>query len=172
MEIVAFYSFAFFAVVSALFILFTKSLMHAAFALFFTFLAVSALYILAGADFLGIAQIMIYVGGILVLIIFGIMLTRPAKSKASTASNRIEVSSVNRLWGGLAAGGLFLILWSVVRNADFALSGEVNVINSTLKVLGVELMTSHLLPFEMAAVLLLVVLIGASYLALNRKSSL
>ncbi len=171
MEIAAFYAFATVAVASALFILFSRSLMHAAFALFFTLVAVSALYILSGSDFLGIAQIMIYVGGILILIIFGIMLTRPARAGNSVSSNRIEVGASNRFLGGLAAAGLLALLLLVVLSTRFVLSGEVREMHSTLRSLGMELMTRHLLPFEMAAVLLLVVLIGASYLALNRKSS-
>ena len=54
----------------------------AAFALFLAFLGVAALYVLAGADFLGVTQIMIYVGGILVLLIFGIMLTQKSDKSA------------------------------------------------------------------------------------------
>lgn len=171
MEIAAFYLFATLAITSALFILISKSLMHAAFALFFAFISVAALYILAGADFLGIAQLMIYIGGILVLIIFGIMLTRPANGADPTESNRIEVLQTNRFLGLLAAVALFLLIVPVIITSDFALSGDVNTMRSTLQGLGIELMTGHLLPFEMAAVILLVALLGASYLALNRKSS-
>jgi NADH:ubiquinone oxidoreductase subunit 6 (subunit J) len=54
-------------------------------------------------------------------------------------------------------------------SSDFKMAGEEMSTKSTIKTIGVELMTSHLLPFEIAAILLLVALIGAAYLALNRN---
>ena len=170
MESAAFYSFSTLAIVSALFILFTKNLIYAAFGLFLTFLGVAALYVLAGADFLAVTQIMVYVGGILVLLIFGIMLTQKAnKETESTTANRIEVPITRVAWGFLVGSGLFLFLGYVILSARFRMTGDIISSKSTIKTIGVELMTSHLLPFEIAAILLLVALIGAAYLALNRN---
>jgi len=170
MEAAAFYSFSILAIVSALFILFSKNLIYGAFALFLTFLGVAALYVLAGADFLAVTQIMVYVGGILVLMIFGIMLTQKAnKDAVSTTPNRVEVLPSRELWGFITGTGLFVFLGYIILDSQFEMTGEIISSKSTIRTIGVELMTSHLLPFEIAAILLLVALIGAAYLALNRN---
>jgi NADH-quinone oxidoreductase subunit J len=170
MEIAAFYIFSGIAIFSALFILFSKNLIYAAFALFLTFLGVAALYVLAGADFLAVTQIMVYVGGILVLLIFGIMLTQKTDREAvSSTPNQVIVSITRQFSGFLVGVGLFGFLTYIIVTSNFKMTGETNVSRSTLKTIGVELMTSHLLPFEIAAILLLVALIGAAYLALNRN---
>jgi NADH:ubiquinone oxidoreductase subunit 6 (subunit J) len=170
MEAAAFYSFSVLAVLAALFILFSKNLIHAAFALFLTFLGVAALFVLAGADFLGVSQIMIYVGGILVLLIFGIMLTQQtAKDGDSSRHNKVEVFTKREIWGSLVGIGMFAVCVRIIFSSDLKLKGDAMISKSTIKTIGVELMTSHLLPFEIAAVLLLVALVGAAYLALNRN---
>ena len=170
MEIAAFYAFSGLAIVSALFILFSKNLIYAAFALFLTFLGVAALYVLAGADFLAVTQIMVYVGGILVLLIFGIMLTQKTDREAvSSTPNRVMVSITRQFSGFVVGAGLFGFLSYIIATSNFKMTGDTNTSRSTLKTIGVELMTSHLLPFEIAAILLLVALIGAAYLALNRN---
>jgi NADH:ubiquinone oxidoreductase subunit 6 (subunit J) len=172
MEHVAFYSFSALAIGSALFILLTRNLMYAAFGLFLALLGVAALYVLAGADFLAITQLLVYVGGILVLLIFGIMLTRPAGERPdSSKPNRVEVVNHRRGWGVLVAGVLFGVLGYVALTGTFALNGPTLNSQSTIRTMGVELMTSHLLPFEIAGVLLLVALVGAAYLAVNRNPS-
>jgi NADH-quinone oxidoreductase subunit J len=166
----AFYGFAALAIISALFILFSKNLIYAAFSLFLTFLGISALYVLAGADFLAVTQIMVYVGGVLVLLIFGIMLTQKKDRNAvSSTSNRVYVPGGRSVWGFFTGTGLFIFLGYVILSANFKMNGDINTSKSTVRTIGVELMTSHLLPFEIAAILLLVALVGAAYLALNRN---
>ncbi|MCF2489727.1 NADH-quinone oxidoreductase subunit J [Dyadobacter sp. CY347] len=169
MELAAFYGFSLLAIVAALFILFSKNLIYGAFALFLAFLGVAALYILAGADFLGVTQIMIYVGGILVLLIFGIMLTQKKKNDDSQHHNRVEILLSREVWGFLLGVGIFVALFKIISSANFKMIGDSISSRSTIKTIGVELMTSHLLPFEIAAILLLVALVGAAYLAMNRN---
>ncbi len=170
MELAAFYLFAALAVGSGVFILLTRNLMYAAFALFLALLGVAALFVLAGADFLGVAQLMVYVGGILVLLIFGIMLTRTTdRTESAQTPNRVVVALGRQIWGIGVGLGLFGVLFSVIAQARFVLNGDTLNSRSTIRTLGVELMTSHLLPFEIAGILLLVALVGAAYLALNRN---
>jgi NADH:ubiquinone oxidoreductase subunit 6 (subunit J) len=172
LELAVFYSFAALAVGSGLFILLTRNLMYAAFALFMALLGVAALFVLAGADFLAITQLLVYVGGILVLLIFGIMLTRTAgEDNTSQTPNRILIKLGRSFWGIGLSVVLFLLLLGVLVNANFRLNGPALNSRSTIRTLGVELMTSHLLPFEIAGILLLVALVGAAYLALNRNPS-
>ncbi|ODS83812.1 MAG: NADH-quinone oxidoreductase subunit J [Cytophagaceae bacterium SCN 52-12] len=168
MELIAFYFFAGLAVVSALFILFTRNLMYAAFGLFLTFMSVAALYVFAMADFLAVSQIMIYVGGVLVLLVFGIMLTHQHKAGQSTQANYVEVENGGMPFRIIVSVAFFLLLIKVITGADFKLAGSYVEQKSTLQQLGIHLMTSHLLPFEIIAVLLLAVLLGAGYMAFNR----
>src|SRR5512135_1384211 len=72
---ILFFIFAFITVVSGFIVVFSKSIIYAAFSLLFTFFGVAGLYVLLQADFLAVTQILIYVGGILVLLLFGVMLT-------------------------------------------------------------------------------------------------
>ena len=170
MELVVFYSFAGLSVLSALFILFSKNLIYSAFALFIAFLGVSAMYVFAGADFLAVTQIMIYVGGILVLLMFGIMLTQKTAHKTtSTSPNQVLVLMKREFWGFLTGVGLFTFLTYVIVGANFSLVDHQTTNKSTIPQIGFELMTSYLLPFELAAILLLMALVGAAYLALNRN---
>lgn len=169
-ELIVFYVFAALALGSGVFILLTRNLMYAAFALFLALLGVAALFVLAGADFLAVAQLMVYVGGILVLLIFGIMLTRTADPEATSETpNRVLVALGNRFWGVVVSVGLFVVLFLVIVQANFALVGDTLNSRSTIRTLGVELMTTHLLPFEIAGILLLIALVGAAYLAMNRN---
>ena len=169
-EGVLFYGFSLLTVTSALFILFSKNLIYCAFALFVTFLGIAALYVFAGADFLAVTQIMVYVGGILILLIFGIMLTQKTdRHSLSSTPNRVAVLMKREIWGISIGVSLFGFLCYVIYSANFIMDGATNSSRSTVRTIGVELMTSHLLPFEMVAILLLVALIGAAYLALNRN---
>ncbi|NJO01957.1 MAG: hypothetical protein HC880_09915 [Bacteroidia bacterium] len=65
--------------ISALLMLLLRNVLYNAFCLLMVFLGVAALYVLAGADFLAITQIVVYVGGVLILLLFGIMLTKRAE---------------------------------------------------------------------------------------------
>ncbi len=72
---IVFYAFATITVASAAVVVFSRNLIYSAFGLLFTFFGVAVLYVYLGADFLAAAQMVIYVGGILVLLLFGVMLT-------------------------------------------------------------------------------------------------
>jgi len=161
------YTFAALIVLSVLYICFTKHLLRAVFALMLTFLAVSALYVLAGADFLAIAQIMIYVGGVLVLLVFGVMLTnRSADAKAILVGH-------TRTWlGGLLSVALFILFFTMILRLQATpiawLQKAPMIQASTLEPLGMGLLTYYLLPLELAAVLLMVALIGAAFVAARK----
>jgi len=160
---IAFYVFAALTVFSALALLWARQVLYSAFALLLTFLGIAGLYVLAGADFVAVTQIMIYVGGILVLLIFGIMLTnRPANGPPLS-------ERVNRLAGILAAGGLFAVFLIVFLKANLlALPQAAANQPSSIPAIGIGLMTDFLLPFEIAGILLMVALMGAAFIA-SRK---
>ncbi|MBO9638746.1 MAG: NADH-quinone oxidoreductase subunit J [Siphonobacter aquaeclarae] len=154
---------------SAVFVLVSRNVLYSAFGLMVTFLGMSALYVFAGADFLAITQIMVYVGGILVLLVFGVMLTRKKESKSTGLPSRILTGHRRTFWGVLVAGALFAVLSTVLSRARFQRveAGHYEPIarKTTIHDLGTGLMTDYVFPFELAGILLLIALIGAAYLA-------
>ncbi|MBD2751836.1 NADH-quinone oxidoreductase subunit J family protein [Spirosoma validum] len=173
----AFYIFSALALAGALAVLLTRNVLYAAFFLLLTLLGVAGLFVLASADFLAIAQIMIYVGGVLVLVIFGIMLTHKAEVPANTNSQQPNrVASLNRsgarsglFWGILLAGSLCTALFSLLIRANFALLNQPVGWQSTINTIGKQLMTEYVVPFEIAGILLLASLVGATYLAASHR---
>lgn len=145
-------------VVSAAWVVLSQNLIYSAVSLLFTFIGIAGLYVFMMADFIAATQVVIYVGGILVLIIFGIMLTH------RITHVRISHKSVQR---GIGALGAILILMGLVK---MIITSPWRVIHSpdpvgTTAGIGKLLMIDYLLPFEVASVLLLAALIGAARLA-------
>ncbi|MFW5762564.1 MAG: NADH-quinone oxidoreductase subunit J [Cyclobacteriaceae bacterium] len=170
LETIVFYLFAAIIVVSALLILFTRNVLYAAFLLIFTFMGIAALYVFAGADFLAITQILVYVGGILVLLIFGIMLSH------RLAGQPVLSGQHNLFAGVILAVAVFLLVLQVVlrgtfffQQPNFSPENLEPANNSTIKLLGFQLMTNFVFPFEVVAIILLVALIGAAFLARKQE---
>ncbi len=169
----AFYGFSALTLLGALAVLLTRNVMYAAFFLLLTLLGVAGLFVLASADFLAVAQIMIYVGGVLVLVIFGVMLTHKPDARANANSqtpNRIPALNRAATFGGwlpalLVAGGLFAAFYSLVARSSFTLLTRPVGWESTVSTVGRQLMTEYIVPFEIIGILLLAALVGATYLA-------
>lgn len=156
---IIFYVFAAITIISAFVVVFTKNIMYAAFSLLFTFIGVAALYVLLHADFLAVTQILIYVGGILVLLLFGVMLTNNVVSvdiKTGTLNTIPALVAAAVMAGSLAA--VFYMTWSTVVEPATAPT-------ATTRAIGELLMTGYALPFEVASVVLLAALIGAALMA-------
>jgi NADH-quinone oxidoreductase subunit J len=151
-----FFVFALITVVSAFVVVFSRNILYAAFALLFTFFGVAGLYVLLQADFLAVAQILIYVGGILVLLLFGVMLTNKVISVdiKTRSMQTVPALLVTVVVGGVIAG-LFMYTW---RGA----AAPAPDMPTTTVAIGDLLMTTYLLPFEVASVVLLVALVGAA----------
>lgn len=160
-----FFFFALITVGSGAFVAFTKNVVYAAFALLFTFFGVAGLYVLLNADFLAVTQLLVYVGGILVLILFGVMLTNKTVSVDITTGTMKFIPALiltSALLGTLA--GFF-----TVTDWFFSGSGGEITATSTAPDIGVALITTHALPFEVASVILLVALVGAAMIARKDK---
>lgn len=152
-------------VFSAAATVFSKNIIYSAFSLILTFVGVAGLYVLLSADFLAVTQIMVYVGGILLLLLFGVMLT-----------NRITMMSlktdVNNVWPSLVISGsvltaLLYIIWVV---GDWA-TGDIHW-DSSVEKIGALAITQYVLPMELVAIVLLIAVIGASYIARKDKERL
>jgi NADH:ubiquinone oxidoreductase subunit 6 (subunit J) len=160
MEIVKnifFWFFVAMTVISAIVVVFHRRIIYSAFALLFTFFGVAALYIFLAADFLAASQVLIYVGGILTLIIFGVFLTtRITTLDIPDQTHQRYLALIPLL---LLGAGILIIILKTPWNA-FTLTPQ-----PTTRPLGQLLLTSYLLPFELASILLLAALVGAMRLA-------
>jgi NADH-quinone oxidoreductase subunit J len=159
---IGFYGFALIILASAVVVVFSRNVMYAAFALLFTFFGVAGFYVLLRADFLAVTQILIYVGGILVLMLFGVMLTNKVINvdiKTGTLQTAPAAILVAILAGSLA--GVFYSTWGSV-------DAPAPAATTTATGIGELLMTGYLLPFEISSVVLLVALIGSAMIARKR----
>lgn len=152
--------------------LWSNNVLYAAFSLLLTFFGIAALYVLVGADFIAITQLLVYVGGILVLLLFGVMLTNQNGNKEN-GKNDIIGTNTNRFIGFAVALGLFSLLFYAFAKTNF-IDIQSNLFESiesfsTTQNIGVLLMTDFVLPFEVSGVLLMATLIGAAYLSGKTK---
>ena len=152
-----FYLLATVVVISAAGVALAPNILYSAFALLGTLGGVAGLYMYLGADFVGIAQLLIYIGGILVLILFAVLLT-----------NRIGEMNITNLSAGLMIGapaaiaviGLLVKMalsthWPVTETASAPTTARI----------GDAFLKEYLMPFEIASLVLLMALVGAMVIA-------
>jgi NADH-quinone oxidoreductase subunit J len=162
-EAAVFWAFAIVTVGSAAVVVLSRTLIYSAFALLFTFFGVAGLYVLLGADFLAATQVLIYVGGILVLLLFGVMLTH----KIYDLDLKTETTQLAP--GFIVAAGLFVILVATGLRTQWL--GVPRTPHPTTAEIGRLFLGQYLLPFEVASVLLLVALIGAAMIVRRRRDA-
>jgi NADH-quinone oxidoreductase subunit J len=155
---VIFYLFAAITLLSAFFVVTSRNIVHAAFYLLFTFFGVTGIYVLLGADFVAIVQLIVYVGGILILLIFGVMIT----NKITQVD--IKTGTVHTLPAAIGVGLFTGIVGAVILNTQWAIVDSPMPV-ATLSTLGEMLLTEYVLIFELLGILLLVALIGAASMA-------
>jgi len=165
-----FYFLASIAAASAVCVVVTRNLVRSAVGLLFTLLSIAVLYFLLGAEFLGAVQLMVYVGGTMVLVIFGIMMT----NTGPTGGERVK--RIEWILGIGLAAGLFIALVAASLNlVKPAASAEAlpGIQPIGLSFLGIAEpgQRSYLLPFEIVSVHLLVVLVAAAYLARGKRKA-
>lgn len=152
--IVVFYLLAAFTAASALGVALSHNIVYSAFALMGALLGTAGIFVLLGADFLGLVQLLVYVGGILVLGLFAIMLTH------RIADVQVSNRSVGRGAAGVLVGAVFVGLVRTALRAEWP-AREVGVLEPTTYGVGNAFLTDFILPFEVASLVLLVALIGA-----------
>ena len=143
----------------------SRNLVHSAVYLFFSLFLIAGLYILLYADFIAAVQVIVYVGGILVLIIFGVMLTNKIDKPV------IESDSSNKIIGALISGFIFSILSIIVIQTKWPVLANNTEGPSTVELIGRLILGKYLLPFELISILLLAALIGAALLARKKAVS-
>jgi len=141
---------------------FHPNILYAGISLFGSFFGVAGLYVLLAADFLAATQVLIYVGGILILILFAIMLSKNIY-KAKFADNK-QKYLLPTILGGIA----LLFILKLIFSTPWNLTLVDELPPPTAINIGNLLLTDYLLPFELASVLLLAALIGAMVLARSK----
>ena len=155
---IVFWLLATFTIISASFVVLNNQLLYSAIALLFSLFGVAGLYIFLWADFIAGIQLIVYIGGINVLIIFGIMLTNKISSVRLSQTNVQQgVGAVVALW--------FMILISLVISKTPWLLIDSSEPSGTVGAIGTLLLSKYLLPFEAISLLLLGALIGAALLS-------
>lgn len=151
--------FAVIIVVPVLFMLFTSNIIRAAFAFAMALLGMAGLYVLLNAELMAVVQIMIYAGGVIVLLLFGVMLTKRKKTEGVFTKHRDVALGV----------GLVMVLFSLlvgwIGQSGLEWKESEPITQNQVTEIGILFLTDHLISFEIVAFLLLVVLVGAALLA-------
>jgi len=140
-----------------------RSVVRSAFALLGTFGGTAGLFLLLGSYFLAVSQILIYVGAILALILFGVMLTPPDLTERK----------IPRVAAGFVAvgAGVAFVAAKVAMTVKWVQAAELAPPTSATREIGVGFVAAdeYMIPFELAAVVLTVALVAAVYVARRRK---
>lgn len=155
-----FYLICLVTVVSAGMVALSRNIIYSAFSLLGTLMGVAGIYVFLGADYVAAVQVLIYVGGILVLILFAVMLTH------RIADVEITNRAVGRIPALLVIGVFIVLLIQTIRETPWVKAKEPVHAATTAKI-GDAFLYDYLLPFELASLVLLGALIGA--LVLSRK---
>lgn len=144
----------------ALGVVLLSNIVYSAFLLALVFISMAGLYILLNAAFVAAAQILVYVGAVNVLILFGIMLV----------NKRQDFTKVPKAWISQASTaavcvGLFALLSTMVLTTPWAISAVTPIGDGAIVVIGKHFFTDFLLPFELVSVLLLIAMVGAIVIA-------
>ena len=156
---IVFWVFAVGMTFAALRVVTARNVVHAALYLVGTLLGAAAMYVLLFAEFVAWAQVLVYVGAIVVLMLFGLMLTRADIGKGNFDNNQ-------RLLAAVCAAALFgvtsWVIYDAFEGQEISLARTQGVSTETV---GEVIFSAHVLPFEAVSVLLLAALVGAVVIA-------
>lgn len=155
---IIFYLFALVTVISAFFVVTNRNIVYSAFFLLFTFFGVAGIYVLLGADFVAVVQLIVYVGGILILLLFGVMLTN------KITQVEIKTGTINILPASIGVGLLGGMLLAVMLDSNWK-TFPLDKPLPTTEALGTLLFNEYVLIFELLGIILLIALIGAASVA-------
>ena len=175
---ILFYLSAFMTVVGAVLVVFERNLMHACVFLLTSLLGVAGLYLTLGAEFVAGTQLVVYVGGVVILMLFAVMLTGGGLEEVKKGVINFElVPSMGNLatyvWGLLTAILFMLIGVDILRSVFSTGLVKENPVTftNTVEEIGTKLLTDHVLMFEMSSVLLVGALIGAAIISRPTRSN-
>ena len=174
-DLILFFTSAIMTVLGAILVITTKDLMHACVYLLVSFLGLAGLYLTLGADFVAAIQLVVYVGGVVILMVFAVMLTGGPHAQKQNKFGMVKTAlmgnvrtyTIGGLTGALVLMMIVKLYSSVFRNYQ---PGELPEYLPTVEKIGKTLITDHILAFEISSVLLLGALIGAAIIARPRKN--
>jgi NADH:ubiquinone oxidoreductase subunit 6 (subunit J) len=151
---IVFYILAVIIIASALKMVVSTNLVHSALFMVLAFIGVAGIFITLYADYLALVQILVYVGAISVLLVFGVMMTKRGDIKESNLFNKYKIPAV------VVCFAIFTVITYFVFHTDFIHTGN-DLQQGSISSIANLLFNDYLIPFEIAGVLLLVALVGA-----------
>jgi NADH:ubiquinone oxidoreductase subunit 6 (subunit J) len=152
-------------VAAALAVVLLRNIFHAALALAAALILIAGIYLALQAEFLGIVQVLIYVGAVMTLVIFTIMLTHGLEDKSISQQNTLSLPAM------AGAIVLFGLLWKLIQNVPWPVKESTLSARVSISNLASALMGPYVFPFEFISVVLLVALVGAIVIAKKEKPS-
>ena len=143
---------------SALAVVLSKNLFHAVLWLALALTGTAGVFILLNAEFLAAVQLLLYAGGIITIVVFAIVVTERLVGERLSQTNRSIVS------GALMAGALLWVIVSTLMEGDLP-STPLPQVSDLTRVMGEQVLTTFVLPFELLALLMLAAMLGAIYFA-------
>ncbi|MBT7611512.1 MAG: NADH-quinone oxidoreductase subunit J [Bacteriovoracaceae bacterium] len=161
------------AIGGALSVVVSTNLMHSCIYLLMSLIGVSGLYVTLSADFLAATQLVVYVGGVVILMLFAIMLTAGSDNKTVNRFGIVKIPPMGNLktyiMSLLTAGVMGCSVLKMIMNINQTTKlGELPPYSTTVEQIGTLLVTDHVLAFEISSVLLLGALVGAAVIARPR----
>ncbi len=175
-HVIFFYFFSLIAIVSSLMVVVSKNTVHSVFFLILDFISISCLFIMIGAEFLGMMMLIVYVGAVAVLFLFVVMMLNVTQQKNQWFS--AKVSSVHIPLGLLFSVIIFFELIIVVGGWKYKpdLSNSANIETSSeisnTHLIGSVLYTDYIHLFQLSGMILLVAMIGAIVLTFRKRSGI
>lgn len=136
----------------------TRKIVHSALFLVVVFAGIAGIYVLLAAEFVAGVQVLIYVGAVTVLVLFAIMLTHGPATPFSNPANRQWPLAL------LVSAALFAVFVAAFESSAWPVSSAPSPA-STVGVIGLQLLTTYVVPFELVSLLLLAAMIGAVVIA-------
>ena len=171
-----FYIFSFIAIVSAIMLTVSKNTVHSVFFLILDFISISCLFIMIGAEFLGMIMLIVYVGAVAVLFLFVVMMLNVAqqKNKWFSARKRNSHIPIGLLVSLIVFFELIIVIggWKYKTNVQDSISLNISSELSNTHSLGNVIYTDYILLFQLSGMILLVAMIGAIVLTFRHRSGL
>ena len=171
---IVFYIFSFIAIISAIMVTVSRNTVHSVFFLILDFISISCLFIMIGAEFLGMIMLIVYVGAVAVLFLFVVMMLNVAQQKnewfnASESSSHIPIGLLVSL---VIFFELIIVIggWKYKPEALDSISLNVDTNITNTQSLGNVIYTDYILLFQLSGMILLVAMIGAIVLTFRQRS--
>ncbi|MEW5819287.1 MAG: NADH-quinone oxidoreductase subunit J [Cyanobacteriota bacterium] len=162
---ISFYILAFLSLLGAMGVVFNKKIVNSGLMLLLCFLSIAGLFLLLNADFVAMAQILVYSVGIAIIVIFAIMLTNPNSTQADIFKRPRSIISLISCFFLMILMFMAIFADPFIRMLPSGLTTQRLIEAGTSGIIGKALFTVYVLPFEIISILLLVAIIGAVLLA-------